>query len=274
MEKKKLLFVAVSVGLFLVVVIGAAIAVLSKQDADTSVIVRETYAPGMSGTLTPNTSSIGNAAEIPLNTIVSEAEKPELTNQTNPLTDSNQPASADAITMLNNPEINILKSPAPEEKSPDSINHNYGDTNINYASDVRVEKYIPEGVAKAAETPKAPIVSAPVSQPRTTTVTQSSTQVTKAPVQAPKPVPTKVYNDYWVQTGSFSAKVRADNVKESLGNKGISSVIEVRNINENTMYRVRVGPYTSQEEAKYWLSLIQSIDGFEESQIWQSQSVH
>jgi DedD protein len=124
---------------------------------------------------------------------------------------------------------------------------------------------------KAAETPKT--ISVPVSKPRTTAAPPPSTQVSRAPSQAPKPAPAKVYNDYWVQTGSFEAKVRADNVKESLGAKGISSVIEVRDINSKTMYRVRVGPYTSQDEAKYWLELIQSIDGFKDSQIWQSQSV-
>jgi DedD protein len=35
---------------------------------------------------------------------------------------------------------------------------------------------------------------------------------------------------------------------------------------------VRVGPYTSQNEADYWLALIKSIDGFGESQIWQNNA--
>jgi DedD protein len=274
MEKKKLLLVAVSVGLFLVIVIGAAIVVLSKQDADPSLIVRETYAPGMSGTLPPQTSSISESTGMYPNANTVNAGNTDLANNSANPVDINQPSSVDTITMLNNPEIQILK-PAPEEKSPDSINHFYGDTNTIYSSDVKIEKYTPEAVAaRSAEPIKVPAVTAPVSTPRAADVPPPSTQVTKVPtsVQTPKPVPAKVYDDYWVQTGSFSTKVRADNVKESLGTKGISSVIEVRNVSDRTWYRVRVGPYVSQEEAEYWLSLIQSIDGFEESQIWQSQS--
>jgi DedD protein len=274
MEKKKLLLVAVSVGMFLVVVIGAAIVILSKQDADPSLIVRQPYAPGMSGTIVPNTSSIAEPAIIPSVADIPNAAENNSAAANPPAatTDANQPASVDAVSMLNNPEINVIKA-APAEKTPDSINHNYGDA--NYAADVKVESYVPEGLARAAESPKAP--TATVSTPRATTATPAPTQVTKAPAPVqttPKAAPAKVYNDYWVQTGSFSAKVRADNVKESLGNKGISSVIEVRNVNDATWYRVRVGPYTSQNEAEYWLSLIQTIDGFEQSQIWQSQSVH
>jgi DedD protein len=75
-----------------------------------------------------------------------------------------------------------------------------------------------------------------------------------------------------VQAGSFSAKGRAEGVKETLAAKGITSIIENRDVSGTTYFRVRVGPYTSQKEADYWLSLIKTIDGFESSQIWQSQS--
>lgn len=279
MEKKKILLVAMSVGMFLVIVIGAAIVILSKQGADPSVIAGTPYAPhGMSGTLAPlapNTSSVSASAGFsPAANVPSAADVPDVRNDvgiTNQLVER-QPVSVDAVAMVNNPEINVIKA-APAEKTPDSINHSYGDTNSIYSSDVKIERYTPAGVAKATETPKlvppAPVSRSTAAQP----APQSSTQVARAPVQAPKPVPAKTYNDYWVQTGSFSAKVRADNVKESLGSKGISSVIEVRDVNSKTWYRVRVGPYTSQNEAEYWLNLIQSIDGFEESQIWQSQSI-
>jgi DedD protein len=269
MEKKKLLLVAVSVGMFLVIAIGAAIVILSKQNADPSVIARGPYQPGMSETITPNISSEEHSARISSVADIPNAEIDSgITTPLDNLANTTEPASVDPASLLHNPEINIVKA-APKETMPTSINHSYGDT--NNVADVRVERYTPEGIAKAAETPK--VVSAPVSKPRTPAALPQTTQVTRAPAQAPKSVPAKVYNDYWVQTGSFAAKIRADNVKESLGSKGISSVIEVRNVNDKTMYRVRVGPYTSQNEAEYWLSLIQTIDGFEQSQIWQSQSV-
>ena len=266
MEKKKLLYVAISVGLFLVVVLGSAIVIVSKQNADPAAVARQPYTPGMSGTIVPNVSSIGNpAAVVPS----ADIQEPAGTSGT-----ENRPASVDTASLLNNPDINVLQR-APEEPAPSSINHSYGDSGAANASDIRIERYTPRGAAARNAEPRG-TPSVPVSRQNAADVIPSPpAQITRVqpPVQTPAPPPQpKVYNNFWVQTGSFSAKVRADNVKESLGAKGISSVIEVRNINDQTYYRVRVGPYTSQNEAAYWLSLIQSIDGFEESQIWQSQS--
>jgi DedD protein len=83
----------------------------------------------------------------------------------------------------------------------------------------------------------------------------------------------KPYEAYWVQAGAFSTQIRAEDVKETLKTKGLAAVIETRDVNGKNFYRVRVGPYTSQNEADYWLALIKSIDGFGESQIWQNNAV-
>jgi DedD protein len=66
---------------------------------------------------------------------------------------------------------------------------------------------------------------------------------------------------------------RAEVVKNTLSSKGITSIIENREVEGRSVFRVRVGPYTSQNEANYWLSLIKSINGFEDSQVRQSQSL-
>ncbi|MCL1814766.1 MAG: SPOR domain-containing protein [Treponema sp.] len=93
-----------------------------------------------------------------------------------------------------------------------------------------------------------------------------------APAVSSPAAPKKAYRDYWVQAGSFSTRERADGVKATLGNKGITAVVTNQEINGNTYYRVRIGPYTSQNEADYWLAMVKSIDGFQDSQIWESQS--
>ena len=82
---------------------------------------------------------------------------------------------------------------------------------------------------------------------------------------------TRVSDDYWVQTGAFSTIISAEAVKETLASKGITSIIENANVNGRILFRVRVGPYTSQNEANYWLALIKSMDGFEDSQVRQTQ---
>jgi DedD protein len=90
------------------------------------------------------------------------------------------------------------------------------------------------------------------------------------PAAAKSTAAVPVQKDYWVQTGAFSAKVRAENARETLASKGIISIVENRELDGKTWYRVRVGPYTSENEANYWLSLVKTIDGFGESQIWLS----
>jgi DedD protein len=119
----------------------------------------------------------------------------------------------------------------------------------------------------------APAQAAP--KPATVTaVTAPAAQTPSAAQTQAKPVSTqtKVYNDYWVQTGAFSTIARAEGVKDTLSAKGIISIIENREVDGKTVFRVRVGPYTSQNEANYWLSLIKSISGFEDSQVRQTQS--
>jgi DedD protein len=73
--------------------------------------------------------------------------------------------------------------------------------------------------------------------------------------------------DYWIQTGAFSALVRAENAKEILASKGLVSIIDDREVEGRIWYRVRVGPYTSENEANYWLALVRAIDGFDGSQV-------
>jgi DedD protein len=95
--------------------------------------------------------------------------------------------------------------------------------------------------------------------------------VAPAPAAKPAADSPKTRNNYWVQTGAFSTKVRAEGAKESLASKGIISSIDNRDIDGKTWYRVRVGPDMSENEAKYWLALVKSIDGFTDSQIRQTQ---
>jgi DedD protein len=133
--------------------------------------------------------------------------------------------------------------------------------------DAPVEAPAPRAVPAAAARP-----TAPAAKPAAAVKTTVTPAAAKAPA-AKSAAPAKTYNDYWVQTGAFSAMVRAEGVKETLASKGITSIIENREVDGKTWYRVRVGPYTSETEASYWLALVKSIDGFGDSQIRQTRSV-
>ena len=137
---------------------------------------------------------------------------------------------------------------------------------------------IPETVA-VPNTPAAPsqkqalVKLAPAAKPESVA---SKPAPSKPAAKAAKPAAAKSdkasYNNYWVQTGAFSTKIRAEGAKESLASRGITSIIDNRDIDGKTWYRVRVGPYTSETEANYWLALVKSIDGFGESQVRLTQA--
>lgn len=222
-EQKKLLLVAVSVGVFLLVTITVAMIILmpKAQSPGSSFSSSQPFQPGII-----------------------------------------QPVENINVLPVQQPDI---AETAPEE--PSIIDTIDGD---------RLTIAIPRPTTAAVpDTPE--VVVAPVRAPATTAPSAKPAQTAQPPARtaqpkqtASKPAPAKTINDYWVQTGAFSARVRAEDAKELLAEKGLTSIIENREINGSTWYRVRLGPYTSEREANYWLALVKSIDGFTDSQVRQT----
>jgi DedD protein len=231
MEKKKLLLVAVSVGVFLVIVVGAAILVFSAKEPGG--VAENRYVPGNAGSYsrsaTTDASSLLGAEEL------RGLQDPQAAS----------PIQENIITLGN-------ESPGAEDRTVISV------TRPQAAA---VPDTVSEQPAIKPQSPRQP------SQPAQRTPVSAKPE--------PKPaasVAKKTFNDFWVQAGSFSTRERADGVKKNLDNKGIAAIITNQQINDQTFYRVRIGPYTSRGEADYWLAMIKSIDGFETSQVWESQS--
>jgi DedD protein len=223
MEKKKLLLVAVSVGVFLVIVVSAAILVFRPSASPTPEI---TY----------------RSLDVP----------------------ANRSASTDASDLIRNDAYMGLQDPA--SASPIQENEiKPGAEPVVSANDSKTVINVPK--PSTAAVPDIP----PRSAARPAAQSRSAPAVQPAAPAAPA-VPKQQYRDFWVQAGSFSTRERADGVKHTLDGKGIAAIITNQDINGSTYYRVRIGPYTSQNEADYWLAMVKSIDGFQDSQIWESQS--
>ncbi|MDR3276329.1 MAG: SPOR domain-containing protein [Treponema sp.] len=268
MEKKKLLFVAISVGVFLTIVIGAAILILSPtwtgpQGTGTPLASTQPVLPGQTGT--------GSA---PLTTVPS----------------TGSPAVVDPADMVRNggdlqslqtpPAVSATAGTAAEGAPAGSEFHISGGAAATSPVVITVPKPATltasgSPAAKSSDTPASP-------EPPAASGTSSGGASSPAPVSTPAaavqpapkpaaPAAPQTYTAYWVQTGSFSNKLWADQARETLTSKGISSVIENRVVDGVFWYRVRVGPYTSSNEANYWLALIKTIEGFENSQVWQNQ---
>jgi DedD protein len=289
MEKKKLLLVAVSVGVFLVIVISAAILIFTPKagsggsGAGTVMSAARPIPAGASGT--PVFEGQTPIQILPQDqTLSGDAEQRE-------------PATLDAADLVRSAgEVQGIQ--APPQATAIQENHFYingenpgdgytvGKTDGNAAAGVIINVPKPS----AAAVPDTPVESAGRSAPRQTTsrpaerpaparsaapakpAAAPAAKPTAAPTTKPAAAPVKTYNDYWVQTGAFTAKIRAEGVKETLSSKGITSIIENREVEGKTWYRVRVGPYTSENEANYWLALVKSIDGFSDSQVRMTRS--
>jgi len=304
MDNKKLLLVSVSVGLFLVIVIGASILAFSpKKDSAVAAIRAESQNGGV---VVPGSGGSFDARDVD----ISSAPPP-----VPPATPAAATATetADGTTTLNHPEQPVVVTTIPQTEpkhSSDNIIYIYGDTGetpprIEHPSDVTAKTYIninpksaaqpntagsaaelsyannparypsaPAAKAAPAAKPKAPAKkqAAPAAKPKAAPAKQSAPAAKPKAAPAKQAAPAKEIN-YWVQTGSFKSKSRADNAKEFLASKGIVSIISNTTVNGEIVYRVRVGPYASKSQADYWLSLIKEIDGMQNSQVWKSSGV-
>jgi DedD protein len=268
-EVKKLLLVAVSVGIFLIIIIGAAILILTpKVQQDNTAFSSSMPVPA--GRTQPSNA---DPSEFLRNSDrIMGIQPPPVTDievlETNTTVES-VTRDRDRLT------VNVLKPTT--EAAPNASELSAPAVNKPAATATPAKPAV-----KPAEKPAVKPVASTTSKPMVKTDTASRpTQVAKPAPEAKsaptaKPVATasaKTRNDYWVQTGAFTAIIRAEDAKETLASKGITSIIENRQIDGLTWYRVRLGPYTSENEAKYWLALVQSIDGFAGSQVRQTPSM-
>ncbi|GHU80390.1 hypothetical protein FACS189468_0090 [Spirochaetia bacterium] len=256
MEKKKLLLVAVSVGVFLVIVVGAAILVFTPGAASSAdpVITERTLAPaspppGQAATVDPADLVRSNelqGLQVPPSATAIQENNIYINGETEALTMDRSTGDGSTRTVINipRPSVAVASGAAPAEP----------------------RKAPPQPAPAPAPQPAAK-KAAPQPRPAPAAVKPAASAAPPA-----KQVPVKTAKDFWVQTGSYSTRTGADGVKETLSSKGIGAIIVNRELNGKTYYRVRVGPYTSQNEADYWLALIKAINGFEDSQIWESQS--
>jgi len=251
-EMKKLLLVAVSVGFFLLVTITVAIIVLTPKTKETAIASSIPYTNGRVQRDWDDIPSINT----PVQAEIIDSKEPE---QKIEIVETDKKDGNNLTIIIPSPSIET----APE-------------VNLPAERIEKAEKKVIEQPAVATVKKQEPAAVKPSVQPAQTANSQKPTvtSANKPTASALKPTApaktTKTINDFWVQTGAFSAQVRAEDARETLANKGITSIIENREINGKIWYRVRVGPYTSEREANHWLEIVKLIDGFSDSQIRQT----
>jgi len=259
-EKKKLLLVAVSVGVVLLIILLIPLLVMSpRKDFGTS--WQEQSAVIEPPNLTYGWESAGEPAGLSAGDA-----KPADTGAGEIAVIPAAPANPPQI--VEQPNVTTLSIPAPRRSAA------VPDAPVPPARQ-EVSRVRPEPV-QTAETPKEvkkqPAAKPAAAKPAAAKPAAAKSAVAKQPAEKPKPAKTYDNSNYWIQTGAFSTIKYAEGAKDYLASRGITSIIEDPVINGKTWYRVRVGPYTTRDEANYWLALVKSIDGFAASQVWETDA--
>ena len=299
MEQKRTLWIMAAVGVFLLVVLGAALILYSPTARSSQTIA----------TVSPSNKQTSNGwvslAPAENETTIPQTKMPAtevLSEQTNEVPQQNVINSEEKITRVaeltvyadkatiisNNPnEMNnvvaAVPSSVPEQETAEQTHH----TVINNTTTIDINPVISE---KPVVTPKNELtkntiettsrkvaekpvvkqvakkeVSKPVSKQKKVTSTKATTSTTATAKVTKTPAKPKVVQ-YWVQVTSLKSKKSAENAREVLDeNKITADIFTYKDKKDQLFYRVRVGPYTTKSEAEYWQSKIAKIDTFTSS---------
>lgn len=155
---------------------------------------------------------------------------------------------------------------APRPKRP-TLSEGASATDIEKDGEGPAVKSSPPQPATTASRPRAAAPARPVAKPAAT-----KPAAKPAPAKPPVAKPAPLVSQYWIQTGAYSTKARADAVKIQLAEKSITSIVAITENKGKNLFRVRVGPYSTKSEADYWLSLIKTYEGFDDSYVSMTQT--
>jgi len=266
MEQKKILWVILSVSLFVLIIFGIALFLYSPS---------RNSATAQAGGETVPYETAGTSAAVDPDLWARDPDRVAGL-------DRNAPAAAGNIINLNN--LNII--------SPDGQN---GQSNGIDVSELTAQAGTAEvsGLPKdlAAQigidtTPEQPEVqstpakkeAAPQPQTAATVQAQPKPAVEKKVAQASvsiapkakasaKPAAPQVQTLYWVQTASLANRINAERARDKLAAQHMKVEIFTKETSAGLTHRVRVGPFTNSTEANYWLNSIKKIEGFEKSYV-------
>jgi DedD protein len=236
MEKKKLLLVAVSVGVVLLIILIIPLLIISPRKdfgaswEQTAVIEPPNLTQGWESPVEPE--PVVEVAAVPAN-------PPRAVEQ---------------------PNVTTITVPTPRSVAvPDAVV-----SPARQAPKARPAAEATKEIKQQASVAEKPAADKPVAS--------KPSAAKQLAAEKPKTAKTYDHSSYWIQTGAFSTIKYAEGAKDYLEARGIKSIIEDPVINGKTWYRVRVGPYTTRDEANYWLALVKSIDGFAASQVWETDA--
>lgn len=280
MEQKRILWIIAAVGVFLLVVLGAALILYSPASQENRTLARasegNTAADGWVS-LSPDSEPDASGSGAPVVAADSNSgvfESGGEMGADNGAASLSLPADSDKTDVSGaggTDELSAqlaIRSDEPEATSIDltayddgraAIVPNESEKKTVARAQEAAQKAAPAKTQTAVQPAKKPAASAP---PRTET---KPATVKATPKKAVAAAPAKT--QYWVQVTSLSSKKSADAAREILEeNKIAADVFTYENNKKQLFYRVRVGPYTTKSEAEYWRNKIAKIESFSASE--------
>lgn len=274
MEQKRTLWIVAAVGVFLLVVLGAALILYTPQSKQATIANSR-----VTNSSTASNGWISLAPSAPLQTSTNPDEKVD--EESSVLSDKEIPNPAK--TELRTEEVNIYAENANVYSEKTELNKLGENATVKAETSEKPTTIVLTEPEKTAE---AKTSKPEVSKPRSNVAVKNSvSEKQKAPAKPEhkntakaakteqnKSVPAKPsvkepeIVQYWVQVTALTSRKSADEARNKLGENQITADVFTYTDNKKQLfYRVRVGPYTTKSEAEYWRTKISKIDSFQNS---------
>ncbi|MCR5607286.1 MAG: SPOR domain-containing protein [Treponema sp.] len=301
MEQKRTLWIVAAVGVFLLVVLGAAIILNSaapkNEPAESAVQYSDEWLYPKSTTEENSINGIEYTTDASGQTagqngyVEYDTNGNPVVNSSNMENNSIEPLQplATNTNKLDNNSNSTSQATESNNKTSDSSSEQTGNmtvysTNTNIYSSSPVASNVQPTNAKTekamtetASTNANQKTTAATITPRPAVTNTTTTKTTSKPATTNYNKSTKKSNtladQFWVQAASFTDKNRADSAREKLdSNKIQSEIFTYTDSNGKMYYRVRVGPYVTKSEAEYWQKRIAQVEGFTGSYVTNSSA--
>ena len=288
MEQKRTLWILAAVGVFLLVVLGAALILYSPSAR----INQTTVAAQKTSNSSNGWISLAPPVQpVPLEPAQPASERQE-TDEITPEDSENADSSIDNINPEEIEKNRITKvgdmTVIADNATVYNLNPVQGNTDSTYtppaykpAEDsttisVWSERSEQPPVVPKSETAKKAVEKAEdrkiASQNESAVTVKKAASAKAAPEKntvkpdvksSAKTVPAPAKKQYWVQVTSLTSRKSADEARAVLDENKISAdVFTYEDGRKRLFYRVRVGPYTTKAEAEYWQAKIAKIEMF------------
>ena len=274
MEQKRTLWIVAAVGVFLLVVLGAALILYTPQSKQATIANSR-----VTNSSTASNGWISLAPSAPLQTSTNPDEKAD--EESSVLSDKEIPNPAK--TESHAKEVNIYAENANVYSEKTELNKLGENATVKAETSEKPTTIVltePEKTAEAkaskpevskprsnvavknsvSEKQKAPAKPEHKNTAKTAKTEQNKSVSAKPSVKEPEIV------QYWVQVSALTSRKSADEARNKLGENQINADVFTYTDNKKQLfYRVRVGPYTTKSEAEYWRTKISKIDSFQNS---------